>query len=235
MNPYANSLLPLYWETLNQKSLRIVTPATKEPVSLTLAQQHLRLDLYEGNGSPASHPDDGLITNVYIPSARQFCESLSGWSLALQEFEYSMRYFPAYDCGNPQFGLRLPVGPLRAITSITYEDDVGVQTLDPATYIPMWSTNTLYPVAGTNWPTGLVQSPQAATVRFWAGYGELLGSPTDNLPLPGKYLNAILLMLHHFYENRSGTEIPSQVPTAIEFGVKALLMPGALRNGFGTL
>lgn len=235
MNPYVYPLLPLYWEALNEKSLRLLTPAASEPISLTLAQQHLRLDLYADNGSPMSHPDDQLITDIYIPTAREYCESLSGWALALQEFEYSLRFFPGYDCGNPQFALRLPVGPLRQIVSITYEDGNGIQTLDPASYLPMWSTNTLYPAAGTNWPSGLIQSPNAAKVRFWAGYGLLDGSPTDNLPLPAKYKNAILLMLHHFYENRSGTEIPSQVPTAIEFGVKALLMPNALRNGFGTL
>jgi uncharacterized phiE125 gp8 family phage protein len=236
MNPYLNPLLPLYTETLNLRSLRIVTYATEEPISLATAQQHLRLDLYEDNGSPASHPDDELIQTVYIPAAREYCESLSGRAFALQEYEYASSSFPnCYSSANPYYGIRLPLGPVRQITSITYLTDAGEQTLDPESYYAPFGEDMIYPNPMTGgWPSGLVQAPNAAKIRFTAGYGLLTGSPTDDLQMPARYKNAILLMLHHFYENRSGTEIPSQVPTAIEFGVKALLLPSMLRTGFGT-
>jgi len=237
MNPYLYSLLPMYAETLNLRSLRIVTYATEEPITLVTAQQHLRLDLYEGNGSPASHPDDELIQSVYIPAAREYCESLSGRAFALQEYEYAMRFFPTcYQSNNPWYGIRLPVGPVRQITSITYTTANGEQSVDPSGYCAPFGEDTIYPnPMGGGWPSdALSEVPNAVKIKFTAGYGPLPGSPTDDLQLPARYKNAMLLMLHHFYENRSGTEIPSQVPTAIEFGVKALLLPSMLRIGFGT-
>jgi len=235
MTPYTYPLMPFYNEALNVKSLRIVTYTATEPISLSLAQQHLRLDLYEDNGSPASHPDDYLIQNVYIPAAREYCESLSGRCLALQDYEFSMRNFPmCFERNNPYYGIRLPVGPVRYVSGITYTDPDGtVQTVDPTTYYAPFGEDMIFPNPLTGgWPSNVIGGPAAVKINFTAGYGTIAGSPlNDELPLPAKYLNAMLLMLHHFYENRSGTEIPSQVPTAIEFGVKALLLPSALRMG----
>lgn len=236
MTPYIYPLLPSYVEALNLKSLRVVTYATEEPIDLITAQQHLRLDLYEGSGSPPSHPDDSLIQGIYIPAAREYCESLSGRAFAVQEYEYAMRFFPnCYQSSNPYYGIRMPLGPVRSITSITYTTSTGDTVMDPADYCAPFGEDMIYPnpLSG-GWPSNLSQVPNAVKIKFKAGYGLLAGSPTDDWPLPAKYKNAMLLMLHHFYENRSGTEIPSQVPTAIEFGVKALLMPSALRIGFGT-
>lgn len=230
---------PFYWpwtrEGLHLRNLYVVTPPTaeQEPISLDIARQHLRLDLY---GSPLSHPDDELLQTLYIPGAREYCESLSGRAFALQEYELGQSQFPwLYGCRDGFNGISFSIGPVRRITSITYRDNDSIfQPLDPANYVidSFGGQTIVYPTPGVSWPSANTVAPNAVRIRFLAGYGELPGSPTDNIPLPIKYKNAILLMLSHLYENRSATETQTQVPQAIEFGIKALLLPSALRNGF---
>ena len=224
-------VLPWYREALLRYSLRVVSYASAEPISLSDAQQHLRLDLY---GSPLGHPDDALLENVYIPAARQYCESYSGRALAFQTYELRLRSFPAPEDGTRDDYIRIPITPVRSITSFAYTDADGVdQVLENGVgyvFDGYVDEPRLYPAVTSVWPSVLDRAG-SIRVQFTAGYDPVGASPYD-LPLPPRYLHAMLLMLSHFYENRSQTELGNAVPKAIEFGVHSLLAPDALRRGF---
>ena len=214
---------------LQQHSLRIVSGPTEEQITLAQAQAHLRLDLY---GSPGSHPDDDLIEDVYIPAAREICESISGRALAPKVYELGLSAFPQ----SPGFysmrqGINLRVGPVAGVASVTYVDGDGVDivltdadfTADVYTE-PGW----VYPLYGGSWP-GTRNISNSVRVRFNAGYDGPLGSPQDR-PLPAKYRAAMLLALGHLYENREQTTTLKL--DEIPMGVYSLLLPDSLRIGF---
>lgn len=235
---YAYVTPPWYKEALLRHSLRPVGSAV-EPITLATARNHLRLDLY---GSPLAHPDDDLIESVYLLAARQHCEFLSGRALAYQEYELTLRCFPTRTYyGYPDLGyssqydyIRFPIGPVRSVNSVIY---AGVDNQDasldgsPTGYVldPYTDEGRLFPAPGSSWPQ-VYDRPNAVRIRFNAGYDASGSSPFD-LGMPAPYTAAILLLLTHFYENRSSTETLSQLPREIEMGVKSLLYLSSFRRG----
>lgn len=230
-------VLPFYAETLQRRSLRIVGYGAIEPITLELAQEHLRLDTY---GSPLGHPEDRLLTSVYIPAAREYCEMISGRAFAYQTYEYISNSFPSgqeafgfYEYGQINGELRFPIGPVRGVSYIQYLDsDSVLQTVDPLNYnFDLYAEPAYIGLSPTGiWPAA-AQVPNAVRIGFLAGYDVEGSSPTE-YPLPAMYKNAILLMLAHFYENRSQTEQLAPVPHELKLGVMQLLKPDSLRNGF---
>lgn len=219
-----------YSDSLARQSLRVVSYATEEQVSLEQAQQHLRLDLY---GSPPSHPDDSLIENVYLPAARAYCEVISGRAFVPQTYELGIGAFPRPFVAYSRGGIALPIGPVTSVTSITYTDSAGVeQTLAASAYTvdPYTEPGYCYPVANTYWPDTL-DVPNAVKVRFQAGYDLPSSSPQDN-PFPPQYRAAVLLMLAHYYENRAQVDTMPNAPRELVLGVQTLIGPDALRKGF---
>ena len=231
-------IAPWYREALLRHSMRPLGSAV-EPITLATAQTHLRLDLY---GSPLSHPDDDIIESIYLPAARQHCEVLSGRALAYQQYELTLRCFPTRTALDFPLGLnysyydyvRFPIGPVRAINSVTYADANNIDVDlggSPTGYVfdAYTDEGRLFPAPGASWPA-TYDRPNAVRIRFNAGYDADGASPFE-LGMPATYKAAILLLLTHFYENRSNTEQLSQLPREIEMGVKALLYPDRLRHG----
>ena len=219
-----------YSDSLARQSLRVVAYATEEQISLEQAQQHLRLDLY---GSPPSHPDDALIQGVYLPAARAYCEVISGRAFVPQTYELGLGAFPRCFVAYSRSGIAFPIGPVTSVLSIAYVDMAGVeQTMAGSDYTVDVYTEPgyCYPIANAYWPDTL-DVPNAVRVRFQAGYDLPSASPQDN-PFPPQYRAAVLLMLAHYYENRSQVETMPNPPKELELGVKSLLSPDALRKGF---
>jgi uncharacterized phiE125 gp8 family phage protein len=181
-------------------SLAIVTEPTSEPLALTAARLHLRLDT---SGSPPSHPEDALVT-VLIEAARQVVErELNGRVLMPQTWKLSLDGFPDQ-------GIQIPMAPVNAISSITYVDTNGVtQTWGADQYrvdldsIPARIT----PEYGIPWPVtrGVMKT---VVVTFTAGY-DPAGSPAS--PVPELILAALKLILGDLYENREETAVGVQV------------------------
>ena len=214
-------------DALNRTGLRVVTPATVEPVTLAEAAAHLRLDAY---GSPAEYPDATLI-EALITASREYVEHETALTLAPTVLELSGRSFYGMCRWPGDLGIELRTGPVYGVTSVTYVDGDGVTRtisaddylLDDGAQVP-----TLYPAFGTTlWPSGRDQAA-AVRIQFQAGYGSG-GSPTT-AEIPQSLRAAILLMLGHLYENREATA--ANPLTNIPLGITALVQRYRIRNGF---
>lgn len=137
-------------------SWQITTQPTAEPVALDDVKARLKL---------TSTADDVTLTSQ-ITQAREFCERISGRSLAAKSYAFFMDQFPF-----PRHPIRLPFAPLLAVTAIKFVDDtLSQQTWDPSEYwvaanqdpgliVPV--PNVVYP-----WPAPV---PGAVEVDFNAG------------------------------------------------------------------
>lgn len=162
--------------------LVVTTPPGAEPVSLTEAKAHLRLE----------HSSDDTQVTAMIVAARRQAEALTGLALIDTVFTWTFEGFP---CG----AIVLPRAPLDSITSIAYLDTSGTSTtltvttdyrVDAAALMPC-----VEPAYGTTWPLTYGVSGDV-TVVFKAGYG------TAGSDVPGDIRAAILLIVGAFYEHR---------------------------------
>jgi uncharacterized phiE125 gp8 family phage protein len=166
-------------------SLRLITPPTSYPVTLAEAKSQARVD---GGDS------DNLI-ETYISAATAHVESVTGRAIMSQTWELVLDDFSD--------AIMLPKGPVQSITSVTYYDTAeALQTLASDQY-------TLDNVSDPAW---LVR-PEDATypevadgvnnviIRFVAGYSTV----------PPELKAAIMLLIAHFYDNRSTGTFPETV------------------------
>lgn len=185
-------------------SLRLSSAPATEPVTLTEAKNHLRVDISN---------DDDLITAL-IQASREWIEKYTNSVLITQTWEYQRDY------GFPHI-FRLAKNPVQSVSSITYTDGDGVtQTVTASDYVldeNQWPAR-VYEACSASWPTTRVER-NAVKVTFVAGYGA-----AADVPSPIKA--AILLMVGHLYENREASA--PIVITEIPMGVKALISPYVL-------
>lgn len=191
---------------MRYRSLTTTTKPLVEPVSLSEAKAHIRVDISD---------DDDLIAG-YITSARQFAEEYLDRALVSQQLTMRLDRFPQeFELPRPPMAMS---GTLTT-TTITYTlETQATTTLDVSTYrVDREATpgriRTVY--AGT-WP-GHLTDQNAVSVTWWAGYGP---AATD---VPQAIRSAILMLVAHFYENRQAAVATGAVPQDVPFGVKALL------------
>lgn len=116
--------------------LRVVTPATVEPVTLDEAKAHVRAD------------DDSLdtIITAAITAAREVVELQTGLALAAAEWRWDAYGLPVAKLS------RIPLGPIDAISAVTYADADGArQTVDPADYVADLGRSTIALAPGDDW------------------------------------------------------------------------------------
>lgn len=140
-------------------TLKIYSEPGAEPITLTEAKLHLRVD---------HSADDDLITALIV-AARQQAEHLTGRALITQTWDRVLDAFPAgaIDLGKP---------PVQSIATVTYVDTNGdTVTMDSADY-SLDSTSDegkgwLFPSdALDTWPS-TYDAANVVTVRFVSGYG----------------------------------------------------------------
>ena len=162
--------------------MKLITPPAMEVITMAEASDHLRV-------SPGS--EDALIYSL-IKAATAWLDGWSGvlgMALMPQTWEYSLAGFPR-GC------IRLPLGPVVSVTSITYTDAGGnTQTVDAADYSLDGGA-----VVGT-WPYG-----SAVKVQYVAGEG-----------CPEDMKVVVKLLVGHWYENRvaAGDKVDA-VPMAVD-------------------
>lgn len=225
---FATELYNWQRDALNRAGLRIVDPATVEPVTLDEAAEHLRIEAY---GSPAEYPEATLLQSL-IAAAREYVEHESGLLLAPCVMELAGRSFASLCRWPGDLGITLRTAPVSGIVAVTYVDADGVtQTMDDDAYVldNVGQMPTLYPAYGvTSWP-GARDQANSVRIQFAAGYSPTTGSPTTAI-IPQSLRSAVLLMLGHLYENREETTATKL--EAIPLGITALVQRYRIRNGF---
>jgi len=184
--------------------LRLVTPPAEEPVSLTEAKAHLRVD-----GSD----DDDLITGL-VKAARAYIEEHCRRALVTQTWDLELDAWPSGRV------IYIPRPRLQSVMSISYTDANGVTAeVSAGDYIVDSASEPGRVVlrSSANWPVAELQAAAGVVVRFVAGYGA-----AGDVPQPIK--QAMLLLTGHWYENRE-TIVVGTVQARLEFTVAALVGP----------
>ncbi len=181
--------------------IRAVAAAAGDPITLAEAKAHLRVDEAD---------EDDLVTRL-IGAAVAKVEGPRGLGLAIMERQWalSLHTFPR--------SIVLPLGPVKAVNTITYVDPAGAQqTLDPADYHAdlKGEPAEIEPAFGKSWPATRNQRG-AVTVTFTAGY-------SDAATVPDDLKTALLMTVAHLFENRETVHLGSGV-TEIPDTAKAIL------------
>lgn len=139
-------------------TLRLITDATVEPVTLAEARAWCRID--------ADDTSEDALLSALITSARQVAEHETGRVFLLQTWERVVDAFPEAE-------IELAPREVIAISSIKYIDTAGAeQTLAPSAYVLDRDSEPCFalPAVGYEWPDTL-DTANAVRVRFTAGYG----------------------------------------------------------------
>ena len=176
-----------------------------EPVTLTEAKLHLRVD----------HTDDNSLITILIQAAREITEQHLGRSLITQSRTVKLDYFPR--CNE----ITVPYGPLVSVTTLKYYDEDEVQQTMSSTLYWVDASSDIGRIRVKDaWP-GTYDMPNAVEVIYVAGYG----AAGSNVPQAIKA--AILLIVGHLYENR---EQVGDQRYELPFGVETLLAPYVLEQ-----
>lgn len=168
-------------------TLKLITAPAAEPITLTEAKLHLRVD----------HATDNDLITALIVAAREQAEQLLGRALITQTWERVLDAFPASE-------IELGVPPVQSITSVIYVDGAGDEiTLDAEDYTLDGSTLPGYVLPSETqdvWPVTL-DVVNAVRVRFSAGYG-----PTG-ASVPSSIRQWMLIQIGTMYKMREGVAI----------------------------
>lgn len=188
-------------------NLKQYTAPTTEPVTLSEAKLHLRVD---------TDLDDTLITGL-ITAARISAETFSRRSLITQVWDLYMDRFPGCDT------ITLPRPPLvstiESPVTITYKLMDGTeQTYPSANYVVDTASEPgrLKLVLAAYWPGDVLYPLSAVRIRYTAGYGLAAA-------VPQIYKQAMLLYIGHWYENREQILTNGAAPQELPMGAEALL------------
>lgn len=208
-------------------SLSLVTAPAAEPLTIERVRSHLRLIATE---DPASHADDADLLAL-MTMARQRVEGMNGFlrrALVEQVWNYILDAFPS---GGGS--IRIPLPPLVSVDQINYVDGNGdTQTLADSVYDvdAAAAPGEVYLAYNQSWPSVRNQK-NAVTIKFTAGY-QATSSPVvdiaENVPKP--ILQAMLLMIGDFYNNREETVVGS-ITSQLPMGAEALLSPYRIYGG----
>jgi uncharacterized phiE125 gp8 family phage protein len=197
-------------------NIQTVTPPTVEPVSLELVKAQARLE---------TDGDDALITELIIPAARARAEAYLRRALLPQTLRvtfdgWAWRPYEVADY------LAIPVGPVTAITQVSYLDgDAVSQVVDPADYATDLDNEParIFPAPGSAWPATAAAYGGTVSVTFVAGY--VFGSPTVNAAsVPPAIRHAIAMDCAHYLEHRETVSDIGQM-VEVPHGWRALLEP----------
>jgi uncharacterized phiE125 gp8 family phage protein len=192
--------------------LELVEPGD-EPVSLDLAKAHLRVDIDD---------EDELIAHQ-VATAREYVEAQTGRALMTQTWKLWLDRFPRMDrvefwpwASQVLGAILLPRPPVQSVTSIVWHgSDGSTHTVDPTTYVfdNKHAIPRVVTAFNSSWPdTTPLASIDGVEVTLVAG-------AVDRAHVPHMAIQAILLMLGHWYMNRE--------EVVVDLRVKAIEVPKA--------
>lgn len=207
-------------------SYRVVTEPTVEPVTLSEAQDYLRVD---------SGDDDAQITRL-ITASRKYCEHVTGRAFATQSilaqliidkpkggvlsgpiddeqenFYHYEQELGANPFGTSQFYFELPMSPLQSVQSVGTQFTVFQINGDGTpnfVNLPQIAANGVT----VNWSIDTTREPgrvyfQAPLIvyrwqfQYTAGY-------SSTYPLPYDLKQDLMAVLAFWYDHREGDELP---------------------------
>ncbi|MBE3118845.1 MAG: phage head-tail connector protein [Candidatus Atribacteria bacterium] len=186
-------------------TIRISAQPSTEPVSLSEAKAHLRVDIAD---------DDTLISSL-ITAARQILEVQAQRQFVTATWVMTLDKFPLL-CKE----IRLLRPPIASVTSIYYLNSAGTSTLLAAADYRVDSASEpgrITPAYGKTWPIAYPVT-NAVTVTYSAGYGAASA-------VPKAITQAILLLVGHWYENREAVQAYGGGVTPLPMAVDALVAP----------
>lgn len=189
---------------MRYRSLKTLTHPGIEPVTLSEAKAHARVD---------TDTDDTYIGSL-ITAAREWCEAYCDETFVITQYRMTLDSFPTE--------IELPRPPMASAGTatavvVTYTlENQSTAVLSTSDY--RVDRDAVPGVLRTNyndsWPSHLLDY-NAVTVTWWAGRE----SPPPYLPQ--RFKSAILWLVGYWYERRMAAESVSM--SEIPFGVKSLL------------
>lgn len=183
-------------------ALVLVQAPSVEPITLTEAKLHLRVDVAD---------DDAFILSL-ITAARQWCEGFQCRAYITQTWQLWLDNWP--EGGE----IRIPKPPLQSVSSIKYYGADGAEYVMPsADYLVDTKSEPGRVVLGygKSWPSITLRPVGAIVIEFVAGYGTASS-------VPEKVKQAIKLLVGHWYAYRE-TVLTGSISKELEFTVSALL------------
>lgn len=207
-------------------SYRETSQPAIEPVTLSYAKQHLRVD--------DSFTDDDDYISALITAARRYVEKYTNRAIFNRSVLLTLDYFPWPGWGSTTgstahdyfmhwyyrgLTIRLPLPSTVNVESLQYiaNDGVTLVTIDPSKYTVDTTSEParIAPVPGYTWPYQQNYIPGQVRVTFTAGtYGDGVEVNT----CPQTIVQAILLLIGHFYEHREAVTAGTltEMPLAVE-------------------
>lgn len=189
--------------------VKLAAAAAAEVLTLQQAKDHLRV----------THSDEDDEIAAFLTAAQQFVERHTSRNLVLATFYLFRDRFPAGR--QPQL---LPLGQLADVIEITYLDSSGATvTVNEAAIDSGYRVNThqepgsIQPNWGEIWPS---QRIDTGSVRYKFTAGAATAAAADETAV-----EAVRLMLGHFYENREEvSELPlKRAPIAARHLIESLI------------
>ena len=140
-------------------SLNLITPPAREPLSLALAKEHLKID-------STFTDDDNLIQGLII-AARKYCEGFQNRAYLTQTYDLWLDHFPSGKY------IDIPLPPLQSVTSIKYYGTDDTEYTLAATEYDADTKGFVGRVVlkySKTWPSTVLRPSNAVVVRFVAGY-----------------------------------------------------------------
>lgn len=195
---------------------RTVAP-TVEPVSLSEAKLHLRVDTTD---------DDAYIADLIV-AAREYVEMVTQLSLLPQTWVMYLDRWPRTDrveqwpnAGLPVGSIMIPRFPVSSITSIAWTgSDASQNTLAGSVYRTDFTSRPPRIALAPNqsWPSPSLTSTNGVQITLVSGYANAAA-------VPRLFRQALYLMVGHWYTNREEVMVDNRA-ASIELpqGAKALL------------
>lgn len=186
-------------------TLILTGPALGEPVTLTEAKSHLRLET----------SDEDALINSLIKAARAHCEALTGLALMTQNFRLLLDGWPETRV------IQIPKSPVQTIDSVSVYNIEGVP--QPVTLSGIALDGHARParLLLKEMPTS-AQEINGIEIDFTAGFG------TEN-EIPPELKRAMLLHVAVMFELRGAVSEDMQ-PAGVPQGYAALISPWVRRT-----
>jgi uncharacterized phiE125 gp8 family phage protein len=188
-------------------NLILKTPPATEPISLDEAINYLRIDLDPEDAEEINY------LNSIITAAREWCEGFQSRAYITQTWEMNLDYWA-------ENIIEIPKGSLQNINSVKYKNSLGIEIILVENIDYIYSKKgilgRLTAAYGKTWPSFIPYPLDAITIEFVCGYGSC-----DKVPQ--KAIQAMKLLISHWYENRTPLPDTKIIPKELDFTVSALL------------